>query len=129
MLSFDGNTAPYLQNAYVRIRSIFRKGQVDPADAATYSISVIDPAERVLALKVLQLPSVIDAVADSLEPHRLCTYLYELATALHQFYERCRVLNAEDPPTRDRRLALCALVARALELGLDLLGIDVIDQM
>ena len=129
MLSFDGNTAPYLQNAYVRIRSIFRKGRVEPADAVTGPMAVTEPAERALALKVLQLPGVIEAVADSLEPHRLCTYLYELATALHRFYEQCNVLNAEDPPSRESRLALCALVARALELGLGLLGIDVVEQM
>ena len=129
MLALDGNTAPYLQNAYVRIHSIFRKGQIEPDDLAGVSIQVADPAERAMAIKLLQLPSAVAAVADSLEPHRLCTYLYELAASFHQFYEACPVLNPPDAATRDSRLRLCDLTARTLRFGLGLLGIDVVEQM
>jgi len=129
MLSFEGNTAPYLQNAYVRIRSIFRKGGIDPADVAGRLIAVGDPAERALAAKLLQLPGAIDAVAQSLEPHRLCTYLYELASVFHQFYEKCPVLSVDSVQVRDSRLALCGVVGRALEKGLGLLGIRVVERM
>ena len=129
MLSFEGNTAPYLQNAYVRIRSIFRKGGVEPGSLQSGAITVDHDAERALAVKLLQLPEVIDAVAQSLEPHRLCTYLYELASAFHQFYEKCPVLKVESSATRDSRLALCDLVAQTLRTGLGMLGITVIEQM
>lgn len=129
MLSFDGNTAPYLQNAYVRIRSIFRKGQLSEAPAAPAGVAYAEAAEKALAVKLLQFPAVVSAVAEALEPHRLCTYLYETATAYHQFYERCRVLNAPDAATRDSRLVLCDLTARTLATGLGLLGIGVVEQM
>ncbi|MCE9589009.1 MAG: arginine--tRNA ligase [Planctomycetes bacterium] len=130
MLSFDGNTAPYLQNAVVRIRSIFRKAatqniKFDPAAP----ITLADPAERSLALRILQFPGVVNQVAQSLEPHRLCTYLYELASLYHGFYERCPVLTAPDGATRSSRLALSALTERVLKQGLDLLGIGVVDRM
>jgi arginyl-tRNA synthetase len=128
MLSFDGNTAPYLQNAYVRIRSIFRKAKLDapPANAA---VDVKEPAERALVLALLQFPYAIGSVAESLEPHRLCGYLYELASAYHQFYENCPVLSAGDAATRDSRLVLSDLTARTLARGLELLGIGVVEQM
>jgi len=129
MLAFEGNTAPYLQNAYVRIRSIFRKGKLDPDQASHDPITIKEPPERAVAVKLLQLPAVIDSVAQSLEPHRLCTYLYELASAYHQFYEACSVLNANDEPTRHSRLALSNLVAKTLKSGLNLLGISVVEQM
>ena len=131
MLAFEGNTAPYLQNAYVRIRSIFKKGGVDPETdkESIRPIRVEAEAERVLSLKLIQLPAVIDVVAQTLEPHRLCTYLYELASAFHQFYEKCPVLKAKDDATRRSRLGLCDLVARTLKLGLSLLGIEVPERM
>lgn len=129
MLALEGNTSPYLQNAYVRIRSIFRKGSVDPASIDGSAIRITEPAERTLALKLLQLPMVIASVADSLEPHRLCNYLYELASAYHQFYEHCPVLTASDDATRSSRLALSHLVAQTMKQGLSLLGIDVVEQM
>lgn len=129
MLAFEGNTAPYLQNAYVRIRSIFRKGEADFAAAASTVIRIEQVEERRLAMQLLLLPQVIDSVATSLEPHRLCTYLCELATGYHSFYEHCRVLNAESDAIKNSRLALSALVARTLQLGLNLLGIEVIEQM
>jgi arginyl-tRNA synthetase len=129
MLAFEGNTSPYLQNAYVRIRSIFRKGAADFDAAAATPIRIEQVEERRLAMQLLQLPQILDSVASSLEPHRLCNYLCDLATGYHSFYEHCRVLNAESEAVKDSRLALSALVARTLRLGLSLLGIEVIEQM
>jgi arginyl-tRNA synthetase len=129
MLSMDGNTAPYLQYAYARIRSIFRKGNVDPASLSGAEIQVGAGVERKLVLELLKLPRIVDQVVKSLEPHRLCTYLYEVASTLHQFHEQCPVLKAPDEATRLSRLALSELVARTLRTGLGLLGIDVVEQM
>ncbi len=129
MLALEGNTAPYLVNAYVRIRSIFRKGEVDPASITGDDVSLKHEAERALALQLLQLPRIVSSVADSLEPHRLCTYLYELASGFHKFYEKCPVLTAETDAQRNSRLALCELVARTLKLGLGLLGIETVERM
>ena len=132
MLAFDGNTAPYLQNAYVRIRSIFRKAHEQDIDASAIDASPIvlgNPPERAIALQLLQFPRMVDVVADSLEPHRLCNYLYDLATAYHKFYEACPVLTADNVATRNSRLRLSALAATTLRTGLNLLGIDVNEQM
>jgi len=132
MLAFDGNTAPYIQNAYVRVRAIFRKAKEQgvSTEVGSDAIALADPAERALAVKLLQFGGAIATVADSLEPHRLCTYLYELASAFHQFYERCPVLSTEtDAPTRASRLALSDLTSIVLRDGLSLLGIDVFEQM
>jgi arginyl-tRNA synthetase len=131
MLSFEGNTAPYLINAYVRIRSIFRKAKTQGLESPGFggAINISDPAERGLALKLLQFPATVESVAQSLEPHRLCTFLYELASSYHQFYERCPVLTAPDAATRGSRLALSDLTARVLRQGLELLGIQTDEQM
>lgn len=129
MLSFDGNTGPYLQNAYVRIQSIFRKAGGFTEEAHWAAIAIVEPAERSLALKLLQFETVVDSVAASLEPHRLCTYLYELASAFHQFYESCPVLSADSEAVRRGRLALCRLTGDTLRQALDLLGIGVVEQM
>ncbi len=129
ILSFDGNTAPYLINAYVRIRSIFRKGEVDAASLQSAAIAVNEPAERALVLKLMQFGGTVAGVEASLEPHRLCNYLYELAALYHQFYEQCPVLKAPDTATRDSRLRLSDLTARVLSRGLDLLGIAVVERM
>ena len=131
MLAFDGNTAPYLQNAYVRIQAIFRKAPdkgVNLDGLGSRAIHVCDPAEHQLALKLLGFPPIVLAVAESLEPHRLCTYLYDLASSFHQFYERCPVLRAEDAK-RTSRLRLCELVGRTVKMGLGLLGIEVVERM
>ena len=128
MLAFDGNTGPYLQYAVTRIRSIFRRAGIDDQQASSGRIVLDQPAERALALALLGLGEAIEAVAATMEPHRLCTYLFDLATAFTDFYEACPVLQA-DEPTRGSRLALCALVARTLTLGLDLLGIQVPERM
>ena len=128
MLSFDGNTAPYLQYAHARICSIFRRAEVDRASLRSVVPVIAEPQEKALALAVLGFDS---AVADTLEkysPHRLCTYLYDLATAFTSFYEHCPVLKA-DAAVRESRLALCDLTARVMDRGLNLLGIDAPEQM
>ncbi len=130
MLSFEGNTGPYLLYALVRVRSIFRKaatrGIVAEAQAA---LLLREPAERTLALTLLRYPSVVRAVGETLEPHRLCNYLYELASSFSGFFDACPVLNAEDPAVRASRLRLCALTGRVLEDGLTTLGMPTPERM
>jgi arginyl-tRNA synthetase len=127
MLSFDGNTAPYLQYAHARIRSIFRRGGATPPTGLT-TVGVSEPAERALAIQLLAFPGVIADVAESLEFHKLAAYLYAVATSFTAFYEHCPVLRAEGD-TRTARLALSDLTARTLAHGLDLLGIAAPDRM
>jgi len=127
MLSFQGNTAPYLQNAYVRIRSIFRKAG-DDDDAGTSAILLSDPAERGLILQLLQFAEVVPAILTDFRPNLLANYLYELATAFHAFYEACPVLKSEGA-LRASRLALCGVTAHTLKTGLDLLGISCPERM
>lgn len=126
LLALDGNTAPYLQNAYVRIRSIFRRAGED-ADPST-SLTISDPAERALALKLLQYPETVPLVLEDFRPNLLANYLYELANAFHSFYEACPVLKST-PEIRAVRLGICALTARTLAHGLSLLGIRCPEQM
>jgi arginyl-tRNA synthetase len=128
MLAMEGNTAPYLQYAYARIRSIFRKAAGMPPPPAG-PLVLGEPAERALVLKLLQLGGVVRAVGETLEPHRLCAYLYDVATAFSTFYERCPVLQAPDSARRASRLWLCELTARTLACGLGLLGIEVLERM
>ena len=128
MLSFDGNTAPYLQYAHARIRSIFRRAGVDPSTVDPSAIALVEPAERELALRILATPSVIAEATSSQSPHRLCTHLFDLAQAFTGFYEHCPVLKV-DEPVRGSRLALCDLTARTLSTGLDLLGIEAPERM
>jgi len=128
MLSLEGNTAPYMQYAYARVRSIFRKGGLDPADA-TGRVVLAEPPERALGLKLAQFPETVDAVARECLPNLLCGYLYDLAGAFMSFYESCPVLKAEDDATRASRLLLCQLTARTIRTGLGLLGIETLEQM
>lgn len=125
MLSFDGNTAPYMMYAHARIRSILRKAGA-PAPAG--DVQVRAPEERALALALLAFGAIADRTAETLQPHRLCGQLYEIATAYTSFYEKCPVLKA-DGATRDARLALCTLSARVLSAGLGVLGIAAPEQM
>jgi len=130
MLALDGNTAPYLQNAYVRILSIFRKGNINRSAINRMAILIKTPAEKALALKLLQYANAVEAVAERLEPHRLCTYLYELAACFHAFYESCPILKESvNEDLRDSRLALCELSADVMHQGLGLLGIETVEQM
>ncbi len=126
LLAFEGNTAPYLQNAYVRIRSIFRKAGENADPAAPIRIS--DPAERALAVKILQYAETLPVVLDDFRPNILANYLYELANTYHSFYEACPVLKAE-PDLRASRLLLGDLTARTLSHGLSLLGISCPERM
>jgi arginyl-tRNA synthetase len=129
MLTFDGNTAPYLQYACARIRSIFRKGGIAPAALAA-PIVIGHPDERALALKLVQLDETLESVTADGLPHLLCTYLYDLAGFYMRFYENCPVLRDDvAPATRDSRLRLCDLTARTLETGLSLLGIETPERM
>jgi arginyl-tRNA synthetase len=128
MLSFDGNTGPYLQYAHARICSIFRRAEVDRVAARSATILVDTPQERALALRLLAYPTAIDTTLDSYSPHKLCTYVFELATDFTSFYEHCPVLKA-DEPIRSSRLALADLTARTLQHALGLLGIDAPEQM
>jgi arginyl-tRNA synthetase len=127
MLALEGNTAPYLQYAYVRVQSILRRAGDEAYGSA--HIAITDPVERKLMLDLLRLPRVVEQVGRSLEPHRLCNYLYEVASQVHQFHEHCPVLKAPDTATRQSRLALSALAGRTLALGLELLGVSVVDKM
>ncbi len=129
MLSFEGNTAPYLQYAYARIKSIFRRAGVDVA-AISFPISLQESAERTLAMKLLQFTEATDSVAKEGLPNHLCTYLYELAGNFMSFYEACPILKegvAED--VRNSRLQLANLTAQTLQTGLGLLGIGVLERM
>ena len=142
MLSLHGNTAPYLQNAYVRIRSIFRKAgesatRNDGFPAVTSqtdgcpsrrSLELTEPAEINLAKRVCQFAEIVPQVLNGFRPNILANYLFELANNFHAFYEACPVLKSQEP-ARSSRLALCDLTARVLQRGLDLLGIKVPEKM
>jgi len=128
MLSFDGNTAPYLQYAHTRIASLFRRAEVDRASVRGDLLNVVEPGERALAIRLLGYEAAIAETVERYSPHRLCTYLYELASDFTTFYEHCPVLKAE-PDVRSSRLALSELTARVLRHGLGLLGIDTPEHM
>lgn len=149
MLALTGNTGPYVQYAAARIRSILRKAGVlelhtgtgngggaaasdavadAGAEAPATAIAVVEPAERALALHLLEYEATLRKVGEVLEPHRLCGYLFELAQLFTAFYDQCPVLKAEES-VRESRLALCALVLRRLSSGLDLLGIETPENM
>ncbi|GAA3808782.1 arginine--tRNA ligase [Sphaerisporangium flaviroseum] len=129
MLAFTGNTGPYMQYATARIRSIFRKGGVDPSEVSG-PIILGEAAERDLALQLLGFGTVVEHAGATAEPHRVCSYLFETASTFTTFYEKCPVLRDDvDPETRASRLALCALTLRVLQTGLNLLGVPVPDRM
>lgn len=129
MLALQGNTAPYMLYAYVRIQGISRKGQIDFTQIANdVPLDLQDESELTLAKHLLQLDQILAAVSVELLPNRLCQYLFELSQKFNQFYDRCPVLQAEEPQ-RTSRLALCDLTARTLKLGLSLLGIPVLERM
>lgn len=136
MLAFEGNTGPYLQYALVRVRSIFRKArEARGLDVARLdgddrpAIRLADPDEKALALILLRYPRVLAAAAETCEPHRLCAFLYDLATAFSAFFTNCPVLAAPDDDLRWSRLRLCRLTGRILEDGLRTLGIQPLERM
>lgn len=129
MLSFEGATAPYLQYAYSRIQSIFAKADFTGVSNAN-SIVIVEPQEKALALKLLQLENVIDSVISECTPNLLCNYLYELASLYMSFYEACPILKDDiTDEVKQSRLALCQVIANTLKQGLDILGIDVMERM
>lgn len=123
-----GNTGPYLQYAHARVNQVLRKAEADGLGQPATLTVLAEPAEQSLALLLSRFGEVVDEVAGSLQPHKLCTYLFELATALSVFYEQCPVLKSEGP-VRESRLALCLATRRVLARGLDLLGIEALDRM
>jgi arginyl-tRNA synthetase len=129
MLALQGNTAPYLQYAYARIRSIFRKSEAASIEHLLSGIQLAAPEEITLAKHLLNFGITLEAVAEELRPNFLCNYLFELAGKFTSFYENCPVLKAADDVTRNSRLALCDLTARVLKQGLEALGIETIEQM
>jgi arginyl-tRNA synthetase len=130
MISFRGNTGPYLQYATARIRSIFRRAGADADPAIRGSrLTVTAAPERALALKLLGFGATLTGVGETTEPHRLGAYLFDVASLFTTFYEECPVLKAEPPELRASRLALCALTLRVLTTGLGLLGVPVPERM
>lgn len=128
MLSFEGNTAPYMQYAYTRVASIFKRAEIDE-NALTQPIALIQSHERQLALRLVQFDETIMQVSREGTPHVMCAYLYDLAQAFSGFYENCPILSAEDENTRQSRLKLARLTAKTLKQGLDTLGIETVDRM
>lgn len=128
MLSFDGNTAPYLQYAHARICRIFRKNGIDRSDVRSASISVETPQERELAQRLLSYPSAIAETIATYSPNKLANYLFELSQDFTAFYEHCPVIQS-DEPVRSSRLAICDITARTLQHGLGLLGIGAPEAM
>ena len=129
MLSFEGNTAPYLQYAHARIRSIFRRAEVDPESVRSVVPTLDAPEELALALKLLAFDGAVSETLERFATHRLCTYLFELAQTFTSFYDACPMLRAETDEQRASRLALADLTARVLSTGLGLLGIESPDRM
>ena len=129
MLSFDGNTSPYLQYAHARICSIFRRANIERQSVRAVTPIIEHTAERELAMRVLQFDSAFWDTLDKYSPHRLCTYLYDLASSFSSFYEQCSVLKADSDEQRNSRLMLCDLTARVMQAGLGVLGIEAPEQM
>ncbi len=128
MLAFDGNTGPYLQYAHARICSIFRRAELDRTDVRGMSITIAEPQEHALALQILAFPTALSNALDTYSPHKLCTYVYELASTFTTFYEACPILKS-DEPVRSSRLALADVTAQVLAGALDLLGIEAPEEM
>ena len=129
MLSFEGNTAPYMQYAYARIRSIFNRSQIALSEVEQAQLSITDEKERALAIKLLQFEEAVQVVGKEGTPHVLCAYLYELAGVFSSFYEHCPILNNDDQQVKLSRLKLALLTERTLKQGLDLLGIKTVEKM
>ncbi len=129
MLSFEGNTAPYMQYAYTRIRSIFNRSQIALSEVEQAKLSITDEKERALAIKLLQFEEAVQVVGKEGTPHVLCAYLYELAGVFSSFYEHYPILNNDDQQVKLSRLKLALLTERTLKQGLDLLGIKTVEKM
>lgn len=129
MLAFEGNTAPYMQYAHARICSIFRRAGVERASVRTAQLQLNDPRERALAFRILRFDAAVWEMVDTMSPHKLCTYLFDVASDFTSFYEHCPVLKAESEEIRQSRLLLCDATARTISQGLALLGIEAPEQM
>lgn len=128
MLAFEGNTAPYMQYAYTRVLSVFRKADIDES-ALTGAVTLSEEREAALAARLLQFEETLNTVARDGTPHVMCTYLYDVAGLFSGFYEHCPILSAENDAVRQSRLKLALLTARTLKLGLDTLGIKTVERM
>jgi arginyl-tRNA synthetase len=129
MLSLQGNTAPYMMYAYVRVRGISREGGIDFQKLdANAQVSLAEPTEIELAKQILKLDDVLDSVISEFLPNRICEFLFELSQRYNQFYEACPVLSAPEP-VRTSRLILCDLTSRTIKVGMSLLGISLPERM
>lgn len=129
MLAFEGNTAPYMQYAYTRVLSVFRKAGIDESILADAAVIISEDREAQLAARLLQFEETLTVVARDGTPHVMCTYLYELAGLFSGFYEHCPILSAESEEVRNSRLKLALLTAKTLKMGLDTLGIETVERM
>ncbi|MBS0862571.1 arginine--tRNA ligase [Enterobacter mori] len=129
MLAFEGNTAPYMQYAYTRVLSVFRKANIDESVLANAAVNITEDREAQLAARLLQFEETLMVVARDGTPHVMCAYLYDLAGLFSGFYEHCPILSAESEAVRNSRLKLAQLTAKTLKLGLDTLGIETVERM
>lgn len=129
MLAFEGNTAPYMQYAYTRVLSVFRKAGIDENAMNDVPVVIAEDREAQLAARLLQFEETLSVVAREGTPHVMCAYLYDLAGLFSGFYEHCPILSAESEETRNSRLKLALLTAKTLKLGLDTLGIETVERM
>ncbi|MFV5237914.1 arginine--tRNA ligase [Enterobacter mori] len=129
MLAFEGNTAPYMQYAYTRVLSVFRKANIDESVLANATVNITEDREAQLAARLLQFEETLTVVARDGTPHVMCAYLYDLAGLFSGFYEHCPILSAESEAVRNSRLKLAQLTAETLKLGLDTLGIETVERM
>ncbi|EAV8550045.1 arginine--tRNA ligase [Salmonella enterica] len=129
MLAFEGNTAPYMQYAYTRVLSVFRKANIDEQALASAPVIISEDREAQLAARLLQFEETLTVVAREGTPHVMCAYLYDVAGLFSGFYEHCPILSAENDAVRNSRLKLAQLTAKTLKLGLDTLGIKTVERM
>ncbi|HDG1676601.1 TPA: arginine--tRNA ligase [Kluyvera ascorbata] len=129
MLAFEGNTAPYMQYAYTRVLSVFRKAELEESAIINAEVTITEDREAQLAARLLQFEETLNVVARDGTPHVMCAYLYDLAGLFSGFYEHCPILSAENESVRSSRLKLALLTAKTLKLGLDTLGIETVERM
>ncbi|EMU1127654.1 TPA: arginine--tRNA ligase [Citrobacter koseri] len=129
MLAFEGNTAPYMQYAYTRVLSVFRKAEIDESALSSAPVVIREDREAQLAARLLQFEETLTVVAREGTPHVMCAYLYDVAGLFSGFYEHCPILSAENEEVRNSRLKLAQLTAKTLKLGLDTLGIETVERM
>ncbi|HED1541429.1 TPA: arginine--tRNA ligase [Kluyvera cryocrescens] len=129
MLAFEGNTAPYMQYAYTRVLSVFRKAELEESAIINATVTLTEDREAQLAARLLQFEETLNVVARDGTPHVMCSYLYDLAGLFSGFYEHCPILSADSEAVRNSRLKLALLTAKTLKMGLDTLGIETVERM